>query len=116
MWHEADSISSFHTVLQVHKSHRQFCIMAKSDQDSESSEEATVSKNLSSYSDDRIEQAIRSVVHAAFRTDEANLLTYRRVRTAAEKKLKLDRGSFKKDPSWEKKSKQIVDDALVCLA
>lgn len=72
-------------------------------------------RDISEYTDDRIEQAIRNVVRKAFRTDEADLLTYRRIRTVSEKKLRLPNGSFKSDSKWAKKSKQVIDDALVRL-
>ena len=86
----------------------------ESDCKSESSQDIDTI-DISDYTDDRIEQAIRSVVRKAFRTDEADLLTYRRIRTATEKKLRLANGSFKNDLRWAKKSKQVVDDAMVCL-
>ena len=79
------------------------------------SPEINVSRDIYDYSDERIEQAIRSVVRKAFRTNETDLLTYRRIRTATEEKLRFANGSFKNDSTWAKKSKQVIDDAMVCF-
>ena len=75
--------------------------------------DASATKNLSSYSTDQIRQTLRSVVQLAFQADEADLLTYRRIRTATEERLNLAKGSLKEHFTWAKKSKQIIDDALV---
>ena len=78
--------------------------------------DAKSTRDVSHYSDNDIEQAIYSVVRTAFREDEADLLTYRRVRTATEEKLNLAKGSLKDDTNWSQKSKEVIDDALVCLS
>lgn len=60
-----------------------------------------------------LEQALRDIVHRAYKTGDLNDLTVKRVRTAAEKSLDLEDGFYKNDPSWKEESRRIIQSEVV---
>lgn len=61
-----------------------------------------------------LESTLRRVVDELFRAKNFEELTVQRVRLATEKSLGLEDEFFKTDRAWNKKSKTIITEAVVC--
>ncbi|KAF2661845.1 hypothetical protein K491DRAFT_618953 [Lophiostoma macrostomum CBS 122681] len=66
-------------------------------------------------SDATISRALRDVVISTYKSGKTDDLTVKRVRTGAETQLELPEGFFKKHGTWNKKSKDIILEAVVSI-
>lgn len=64
-------------------------------------------------SDCDLTKALRDVVGDVFASGKMEELTVKRVRLAAEKKLKIEEGFFKGDGEWKARSDQVIKDEVV---
>jgi hypothetical protein len=60
--------------------------------------------------------ALRDAVERIFNAGDLSGLTVKRVRSAAEKQLKLPEGFFREHPKWKGKSKEIIEAEAVSIA
>ena len=65
------------------------------------------------YSDSELEQALRDAVQASFSAGKTEELTVKRLRTVVESQLGLGQTFFKAHDTWNTKSKNIIQDAVV---
>ena len=64
-------------------------------------------------SDSDLTGALRDVVGGIFASGNMDELTVKRVRLAAEKKLGIEEGFFKRDGEWKTRSDQVIKDEVV---
>lgn len=81
--------------------------------DSESEDEHLVT---SDPSEKDMEQALRDAVGGTYRAGNMEDLTVKRMRMAAENRLGLEGGFFKRDPEWKGRSDWIIKDEVVSTA
>ena len=63
-----------------------------------------------------IEEALRTVVRNIYATGNLDELTVKRVRSAAETRLNLQKDFFKDNPSWNDRSKSVIQIEVVGTA
>lgn len=64
--------------------------------------------------DSRIELSLRAAVSKAFKHGEADVITLRSIRETTIAKLELEADFFKTNERWKAKSKQIIENEVVC--
>jgi hypothetical protein len=69
----------------------------------------------SAPSDEALEQSLRDIVAAIFKSGNMDELTVKRVRLAAESSLGLTAGYFKSTDVWKMRSEEIIKDEVVSL-
>lgn len=63
--------------------------------------------------DIKLEDALREAVQDAFRKDDLENLTVKRMRHKVETNLELEDDFFRKDPKWRETSKQMIQAEVV---
>lgn len=63
--------------------------------------------------DVHLETALRQAVKQLYTVDPEQI-TVKKIRTNVEQDLELDPGFFKDDPSWNTRSKQVIQSEVVC--
>jgi hypothetical protein len=80
------------------------------------SEPSPQSSPVAAPSGTALAAALRNAVERIFNAGDLGGLTVKRVRSAAEKQLKLPEGFFKEHPKWGGRSKEIIKTEAVSSA
>jgi hypothetical protein len=79
------------------------------------SESGSEPYELNTPSGKELERALCDAVAKIYNSGKMEELTVKRVRTAAEKELRLEEGFYKSNGDWKSRSDQIIKDEVVCI-